>query len=77
MITKFPLTYFLQDYKANASKALRELDNTVIKNRHLKVRAASISEGLRIKNLSSYVSNELLEKAFSIFGLVRIAFINI
>lgn len=36
----------------------------------MKIRHASITTGIRVKNLTPNVSNELLEKAFKVFGLV-------
>lgn len=56
------------DYKSNSEKAKRELDGKVLKGRTLRVRSAPHSAAIRVKNLSPYVTNELLEKAFSIFG---------
>lgn len=41
-----------------------------MKNRPMKIRHASITTGIRVKNLTPNVSNELLEKAFKVFGLV-------
>lgn len=58
----------LQDYKSNSEKAKRELDGKVLKGRTLRVRSAPHSAAIRVKNLSPFVTNELLEKAFSIFG---------
>jgi proline- and glutamine-rich splicing factor len=60
----------LQDYRANAEKAKRELDGQMRKNRALKVRFAPHSAAVKVKNLTPWVSNELLEKAFSVFGEV-------
>lgn len=59
-----------QDYRANAEKAKRELQGTEVRNRPLKIRYASITTGVRVKNLTACVSNELLEKAFNVFGQV-------
>jgi hypothetical protein len=44
------------------------LDGKVLKGRTLRVRSAPHSAAVRVKNLSPFVTNELLEKAFSIFG---------
>lgn len=42
------------------------------KGRPLKVRFAPNSTAVKVKNLTQYVTNELLEKAFSIFGDVSL-----
>ncbi|XP_057652693.1 hrp65 protein-like isoform X2 [Diorhabda carinulata] len=59
------------DYHCNAEKAKRELDGTVVKSRTLKIRFAPNSASVKVKNLTPYVSNELLHYAFSIFGEVE------
>jgi hypothetical protein len=59
-----------QDYRANAEKAKRELDGQMRKGRALKVRFAPHSAAVKVKNLTPWVSNELLEKAFAVFGEV-------
>lgn len=38
------------------------------KGRSLKIRFAPIAAAIKVKNLNQFVSNELLEYAFSIFG---------
>jgi len=38
------------------------------KGRMLKIRFAPIAAAIKVKNLTPFVSNELLEYAFSIFG---------
>lgn len=58
------------DFRCNAEKAKKELQSHVLKGRTMKVRVASVSTGIRVKNLSPQVSNELLLKAFSVFGEV-------
>ncbi|XP_050691157.1 hrp65 protein-like [Eriocheir sinensis] len=60
------------DYRANAEKAKRELQGTEVRHRPLKIRYASITTGVRVKNLTGCVSNELLEKAFNVFGQVSV-----
>lgn len=60
------------DYHCNAEKAKKELDGTVLKSRNLKIRFAPNSASIKIKNLTQFVSNELLLYAFSIFGEVSI-----
>ncbi|XP_025412242.1 hrp65 protein-like isoform X2 [Sipha flava] len=56
------------DYRTNAEKAKRELDGQMRKGRMLKIRFAPIAAAIKVKNLTPFVSNELLEYAFSIFG---------
>lgn len=63
------------DYHANAEKAKRELDGQMRKNRALRIRFAPNATMVRVKNLTPYVSNELLFKAFEIFGPVERAVI--
>jgi proline- and glutamine-rich splicing factor len=70
-------TFFsLQDYRANAEKVKRELDGQMRKGRALKVRFAPHSAAVKVKNLTPWVSNELLEKAFSVFGEVNLIPVN-
>jgi hypothetical protein len=45
------------------------------KGRALKVRFAPHSAAVKVKNLTPWVSNELLEKAFSVFGEVCFEFV--
>lgn len=59
------------DYRSNAEKAKRELDGFMRKNRALRVRFAPNATAIRVKNLTPYVTNELLHKAFEIFGQVK------
>ncbi|KAK8380201.1 hypothetical protein O3P69_016676 [Scylla paramamosain] len=56
------------DYKSNAEKARQELHMKDYKGRQLKIRFSSPGTALKIRNLSTWVTNELLEKAFSVFG---------
>lgn len=58
------------DYHSNAEKAKRELDGTVLKSRNLKIRFAPNSSTIKVKNLTPFVTNELLHYAFSVFGEV-------
>lgn len=44
------------------------------KGRMLKIRFAPIAAAIKVKNLTPFVSNELLEYAFSIFGDVSFYF---
>ncbi|XP_038151971.1 splicing factor, proline- and glutamine-rich [Cyprinodon tularosa] len=57
--------------RALAEIAKAEMDNTPMKGRPLRVRAATHPAALVVKNLSPFVSNELLEEAFSQFGMVE------
>lgn len=59
------------DYRLNAEKAKVELDGQMRNNRVLRVRFATHGAALKVFNLSSFVSNELLESAFSQFGEVE------
>ena len=56
------------DYRENAEKAKRELDGKLHNQRNLRVRFAPHQGALRVKNLGPWVSNELLHRAFSVFG---------
>ncbi|XP_049784561.1 hrp65 protein-like [Schistocerca cancellata] len=60
--------FIRMDYRANAEKAKRELDGSLRKGRSIKVRFAPPGAAIKVKNLTPWVSNELLEKAFSVFG---------
>ncbi|XP_069572841.1 splicing factor, proline- and glutamine-rich isoform X2 [Brachyistius frenatus] len=61
--------------RALAEIAKAELDDIPMKGRPLRVRFASHSAALAVKNLSPFVSNELLEEAFSQFGMVERAIV--
>ncbi|XP_034456748.1 splicing factor, proline- and glutamine-rich isoform X1 [Hippoglossus hippoglossus] len=61
--------------RALAEIAKAELDDTPMRGRPLRVRFATHSAALSVKNLSSFVSNELLEEAFSQFGMVERAIV--
>lgn len=63
------------DYHANAERAKKELDGTIRKNKPIRIRFAPNATTIRVKNLTTYVSNELLYKAFEIFGQVERAVI--
>nr|XP_033801057.1 non-POU domain-containing octamer-binding protein isoform X2 [Geotrypetes seraphini] len=54
-----------------AEIAKAELDNLPIRGKQLRVRFACHSAALTIRNLPQFVSNELLEEAFSMFGQVE------
>ncbi|MBZ3890933.1 Splicing factor, proline- and glutamine-rich [Sciurus carolinensis] len=57
--------------RALAKIAKAELDNTPMRGRQLLVRFATHAAALSVRNLSPYVSNELLEEAFSQFGPIE------
>ncbi|XP_051948688.1 splicing factor, proline- and glutamine-rich-like [Xyrauchen texanus] len=61
--------------RALAEIAKAELDDIPMKGRPLRVRFATHSAALSVRNLSPYVSNELLEEAFSQFGVVERAIV--
>ncbi|XP_074863829.1 non-POU domain-containing octamer-binding protein isoform X1 [Carettochelys insculpta] len=48
-----------------------ELDNMPLRGKQLRVRFACHSASLTVRNLPQFVSNELLEEAFSMFGQVE------
>lgn len=54
-----------------AEAAKNALDGSMRKGRNLTVRFASLSTAIHVSNLGPLVSNEMLEKAFSIFGDVE------
>ncbi|XP_050331699.1 protein no-on-transient A-like isoform X4 [Bactrocera neohumeralis] len=64
-------TFLKLDYHINAQRAKRELDGTMRKGRQLRVRFAPNATILRIKNLTPFVSNELLYRSFEIFGPIE------
>ncbi|XP_044753813.1 protein no-on-transient A-like [Coccinella septempunctata] len=59
------------DFHSNAAKAKRELDGTPLKGRNLRLRFAPGGTAIKVKNLTSHVSNELLYHAFQIFGEIE------
>ncbi|NP_001080735.1 non-POU domain containing, octamer binding L homeolog [Xenopus laevis] len=54
-----------------AEIAKAELDNLPLRGKQLRVRFACHSAALSVKNIPQFVSNELLEEAFSMFGQVE------
>lgn len=56
------------DYRQNAEAAKAALDGMQRKGRILRVRFATHGAALKVKNLHSHVSNELLEQSFVQFG---------
>lgn len=63
--------FIRMDYRSNAEKAKRELDGFMRKGRALKVRFAPHSAAIKVKNLNQWVTNELLEWAFQVFGEIE------
>ncbi|XP_066494287.1 splicing factor, proline- and glutamine-rich [Tiliqua scincoides] len=61
--------------RALAEIAKAELDDTPMRGRQLRVRFATHAAALSVRNLSPYVSNELLEEAFSQFGPIERAIV--
>ncbi|XP_075436958.1 non-POU domain-containing octamer-binding protein [Ascaphus truei] len=53
------------------TRTLAELDNMPLRGKQLRVRFACHSAALSVRNLPQFVSNELLEESFSIFGQVE------
>lgn len=64
-----------KDFHCNAEKAKRELDGYMLKGRNLKIRFAPNGSTIKVKNLTAYVTNELLYAAFSVFGEIERAVI--
>jgi len=60
--------FLRMDFRENAEKAKRELDGQMFDGRNLKMRFAPHQGALKIKNLGPWVTNELLHRAFSVFG---------
>ncbi|KAM6930609.1 non-POU domain-containing octamer-binding protein [Xenentodon cancila] len=54
-----------------AEIARAELDDFVFKGRPIRVRFATHGAALTVKNLPEFVSNELLEEAFAVFGQIE------
>lgn len=63
------------DFRANAERAKKELDGCMRRNKPIRIRFAPNATKIRVKNLTSFVTNELLYKAFEIFGQVERAVI--
>ncbi|XP_012710215.3 non-POU domain-containing octamer-binding protein [Fundulus heteroclitus] len=58
-----------------AEIARAELDDLPFKGRPIRVRFATHGAALSVKNLPEFVSNELLEEAFSVFGQIERALV--
>ncbi|EZA57672.1 Hrp65 protein [Ooceraea biroi] len=69
--------FLRMDYKANAETAKRELDGIMRKGRALKVRFAPHSSTIKVRNLTPWISNELLERAFGVFGEIERATVTV
>ncbi|XP_040899069.1 non-POU domain-containing octamer-binding protein [Toxotes jaculatrix] len=54
-----------------AEIARAELDDTLFRGRPIRVRFATHGASLSVKNLPEFVSNELLEEAFAVFGQIE------
>lgn len=63
------------DYRANAERAKKELDGMIRRNKPIRIRFAPNATTIRVKNLTNYVSNELLFRGFEIFGQIERAVI--
>lgn len=61
--------------KTVAEIAKAELDETSFRGRQLRVRFATHGAALAVKNLPQFISNELLEEAFSFFGQIERAIV--
>ncbi|RLV98451.1 hypothetical protein DV515_00010836 [Chloebia gouldiae] len=60
-----------EETRTLAEIAKVELDNMPLRGKQLRVRFACHSASLTVRNLPQFVSNELLEEAFSVFGQVE------
>ncbi|KAG7306420.1 hypothetical protein JYU34_009052 [Plutella xylostella] len=69
--------FIKMDYRVNAEKAKRELDGKMRNGRALRVRFAPHNSAVRVKNLPPFVSNELLYRAFEIFGKIERAYVRV
>lgn len=64
-----------QETKTLADIAKAELDDTMFRGRQIRVRFATHGASLAVKNLPQFISNELLEEAFSMFGPIERAIV--
>lgn len=69
--------FIKMDYRMNAERAKRELDGKMRNGRTLRVRFAPHNCAIRVKNLPPFVSNELLYRAFEIFGKIERAYVKV
>lgn len=68
---KSSFAFVKMDTRQNAEAARDALDCTVFESRSLRVRLAAHAAAIRVKHLSSQVTNELLAYAFRYFGEVE------
>ncbi|CAG9785512.1 unnamed protein product [Diatraea saccharalis] len=69
--------FIKMDYRVNAERAKRELDGKMRNGKTLRVRFAPHNSAIRVKNLPPFVSNELLYRAFEIFGKIERAYVKV
>ncbi|XP_053612218.1 hrp65 protein-like [Plodia interpunctella] len=69
--------FIKMDFRVSAEKAKRELDGKMRNGRTLRVRFAPHNSAIRVKNLPPFVSNELLYRAFEIFGKIERAYVKV
>ncbi|GAB6026717.1 hypothetical protein CHUAL_013224 [Chamberlinius hualienensis] len=63
--------FIKMDTRENAENARVKLNGTSLKGREIRIRFADKMTSVRVKNLSPFVSDELLESAFRTFGEVE------
>ena len=63
--------FIRMDYKANAEKALQKLDKMDWMGNVLTVQFSNPSNSIKLRNLSPFVTNELLKVTFNAFGDVE------
>ena len=66
--TEKHFSFLRMSTRAEAERAKRELDGQMRNGRAMKVRFAPHQGAVKVTNLGPWVSNELLHRAFSIFG---------
>ena len=74
-LAKSNFGFVKMDTRRNAEMARNSLDGRTYEGRQLRVRLAAHAAAIRVKNLSPFVTNELLEYAFSYFGEVERAIV--
>lgn len=65
------------DFHANAERAKKELDGSMRKNKPIRIRFAPNATTIRVKNLTPFVTNELLYRSFEVFGPIERAVITV
>lgn len=68
---KSAFAFIKMDYKHSAEEARNKIDNTMYEGRTIRVRLAAHPSAIKVKNLSPYVTNELLAYAFRYFGEIE------